>query len=209
VKFASEGYPFIAVFGLVTIAAAYFGGVFYALLPFILTLFMLYFFRDPERVAPADKDVFVSPADGKIILIRDVHEPKYLHADVKEVSIFMSPMNVHVNRAPCDGKVKTVHHNKGRFVAAYKDEASVSNENIEMVLETKYGGVLVRQVAGFVARRAVCRKRENDILKRGERYGVIKFSSRVDLYIPANAKVGIKLGEMVKAGETIIAEMPD
>jgi phosphatidylserine decarboxylase len=207
VKFASEGYPFIAVFGLVTIAAAYFGGVFYALLPFILTLFMLYFFRDPERVAPADKDVFVSPADGKIILIRDVHEPKYLHADVKEVSIFMSPMNVHVNRAPCDGKVKTVHHNKGRFVAAYKDEASVSNENIEMVLETKYGGVLVRQVAGFVARRAVCRKRENDILKRGERYGVIKFSSRVDLYIPGNAKIRTKLGDIVKAGETIIAEM--
>jgi len=208
-KFAPEGYPFILFFGLVTIAAAFFGGASYAFLPFILTLFMLYFFRDPERIIPADKNVFVSPADGKVIAIRDVHESKYIDADVKEVSIFMSPMNVHVNRAPCDGKVKTVRHNKGRFCAAYKDEASISNENIEMVLETKYGDVLVRQVAGFVARRAVCRKKEGEMLRRGERYGVIKFSSRLDMYIPTSSKIRTKLGEMVKAGETIIGEIPD
>lgn len=208
-KFAPEGYPFIIFFVLVTIAAALLGGGFYAVSPLILTLFMLYFFRDPERHVPADKNVFVSPADGKVILIRDVHELKYLHADVKEISIFMSPMNVHVNRAPCDGRVKMVKHNEGRFCAAYKDEASVCNENIEMVLETGYGDVLVKQVAGFLARRAVCRKKEGDILGRGERYGVIKFSSRVDLYIPGNAKIRIKLGDMVMAGETVIGEMPD
>ncbi len=142
-------------------------------------------------------------------MIRDVHESKYLHADVKEISIFMSPMNVHVNRAPCDGRVKMVKRNEGRFCAAYKDEASVCNENIEMVLETTYGDVLVKQVAGFLARRVVCRKKEGDILRRGERYGIIKFSSRVDLYIPGNAKIRIKLGDMVTAGETIIGEMPD
>ena len=208
-KFAPEGYPFIVSFGLVTVAAAFFGGTFFAALPLILTLFMLYFFRDPDRHVPDDKDVFVSPADGKVILIRDVHEPKYLHADAKEVSIFMSPMDVHVNRAPCDGRVKTVKHNEGRFYAAYKDEASMSNENIEMVIETEYGDVLVRQVAGFVARRAVCRKKEGDTLKRGERYGIIKFSSRLDVYIPAKADIRIKPGDAVKAGETIIGEMPD
>ena len=207
-KFAPEGYPFIFFFGLATIAAGFFAGGVYALLPFILTVFMFYFFRDPERHAPADKNVFVSPADGKVIVIRDVHESKYLDADVKEISIFMSPMNVHVNRAPCDGRVKTVKHNEGRFCAAYKDEASVCNENIEMILETEYGDVLVRQVAGFVARRAVCRKKEGDILKRGERYGVIKFSSRLDVYIPGSAKIRVTLGDTVKAGETIIGEIP-
>jgi phosphatidylserine decarboxylase len=208
-KFAGEGYPFIVFFGLVSLAAAFFGGGFFAAPPLVITLFMFYFFRDPDRQVPDDKDVFVSPADGKVILIRDVHEPKYLQSDVKEISIFMSPMNVHVNRAPCDGKVKTVKHNKGKFCAAYKDEASVCNENIEMVLATQYGDVLVRQVAGFLARRAVCRKKEGYILKRGERYGVIKFSSRVDMYIPRRAGLRIKLGDTVKAGETIIGEMPD
>lgn len=207
-KLAPEGYPFIIFFGLVTIAAAFSGG-FYAVTPLILTLFILYFFRDPDRHVPDDKDVFVSPADGRVILIRDLHETKYLDADVKEISIFMSPMNVHVNRAPCAGKVKTVKHNEGKFCAAYKDEASVCNENIEMVLKTEYGDVLVRQVAGFLARRAVCRKKEGDILKRGERYGVIKFSSRVDMYIPGRTELLIKLGDTVKAGETIIARMPE
>ena len=208
-KFAPEGYPFIIFFGLATIAAAFLGGTFFASLPFILTVFMLYFFRDPERLIPDDENVFVSPADGKVILIRDVNEPKYLHADVKEISIFMSPVNVHVNRAPCNGRVKTVKHNEGSFCAAYKDEASVCNENIEMVLETEYGDVLVRQVAGFLARRAVCRKKEGDVLNRGERYGVIKFSSRLDIYIPGKANIRIRLGDTVKAGETIIGEMPN
>ncbi len=208
-KFAPEGYPFIIFFGLVTIAAASFGGGFYAVPPLVITLFMFHFFRDPDRDVPDDKGVFVSPADGRVILIRDVHEAKYLHSEAKEISIFMSPMNVHVNRSPCDGRVKTVKHNEGRFCAAYKDEASVCNENIEMVLETQYGDLLVRQVAGFLARRAVCRKREGETLKRGERYGIIKFSSRVDLYIPGSVQVRIKLGDTVKAGETIIGRMPD
>jgi phosphatidylserine decarboxylase len=209
-KFAPEGYPFIVFFGLATLAAVFFGGSLFAfaLLPFVLTLFMLYFFRDPERFIPDDENVFVSPADGKVIVIRDMHESKYLHTDVKEIGIFMSPLDVHVNRAPCDGRVKMVKHNKGRFCAAYKEEASVCNENIEMVLGTGYGDLLVRQVAGFVARRAVCRKREGDLLRRGDRYGIIKFSSRVDLYIPGNAKIRIRPGETVKAGETIIGEMP-
>ncbi len=207
-KFAPEGYPFIAVFAVATVLIFLVFGMLPALVPLCLTLFMLSFFRDPDRIVPDEKHVFLAPADGKVILIRDVHEHRYLQADVKEISIFMSPLNVHVNRAPCDGKVKKVKHNEGKFYSAYKDEASISNENIEMVVETEYGDVLVRQVAGFLARRAVCRKKEGDILKHGERYGIIKFSSRVDLYIPVGARIRIKLGDMVKAGETIIGEMP-
>ena len=121
-----------------------------------------------------------------------------------EISIFMSPFNVHVNRAPCDGKIKNIQHNKGKFMAAYKDQASFKNENIEMTLETKYGDILVRQVAGYVARRAVCRANTGDSLKRGERYGIIKFSSRLDVYLPKNAEIKVKLGDRVKAGETVI-----
>ena len=203
-KFAPEGYPFIAVFGLIT-AGTFFLGPFYSVIPVCLTIFMLYFFRDPERNVPLDKDVFVSPADGKIIVIRDVRENKYLHTEVKQISIFMSPLNVHVNRAPCEGRVKSVIHNKGRFLAAYKDDASIKNENIEVVLETEYGDILVRQVAGFVARRAVCRKKAGDLLRRGERYGIIKFSSRLDVYLPKDAMIKIRQGDRVKAGETQLA----
>jgi phosphatidylserine decarboxylase len=206
-KFAPEGYPFIVVFVVITLSVFLFGPAWATVIPLVLTLFMLYFFRDPERHIPDNKDIFVSPADGKIIVVREIHESRHLNSDVKQISIFMSPLNVHVNRSPCDGKVKTVRHNAGKFFAAYKDEASVKNENIEMVLETRYGELLVRQVAGFVARRAVCRKNEGDVLMRGERYGIIKFSSRLDVYLPKASTVIVKLGDMVKAGETIIAKI--
>ncbi len=203
-KLASEGYPFIIVFALITVLTYIIGNWWIALFPFILTLFMAYFFRDPERKIPEGEGLFVAPADGKIILIKDTFEKQHLKADTKQISIFMSPLNVHVNRAPCDGKVKEVNHHKGSFLAAYKDDASVKNENIEMVLETRYKNILVRQVAGYVARRAVCRVNIGDSLKRGERYGIIKFSSRLDVYLPKNTEVKVKLGDKVKAGETVI-----
>jgi phosphatidylserine decarboxylase len=205
-KLAPEGYPFILGFAALAIIVALFAP-WAAVIPLILTLFMVYFFRDPERKIPTGGDIFVSPADGKIILIQKVHEEKFIEGESMEVSIFMSPLNVHVNRAPCDGTVESVVHTPGKFFSAFKHEASMQNENIAMVLNTKYGKVLVRQVAGFLARRAVCRVKPGDVLKRGERYGVIKFSSRVDLYLPQDAKVRVKLGEMVKAGETVIGEM--
>jgi phosphatidylserine decarboxylase len=205
-KFAPEGYPFIGGFAALTAVTAFFT-LWGTVIPLLLTLFMFYFFRDPERVVPTEKDIFVAPADGRIILVRDMFESKYLNADTKQVSIFMSPANVHVNRTPCDGRVKQVVHNSGSYFAAYKDEASVRNENIEMVLETEYGDVLVRQVAGFIARRAVCRKKEGDILKRGERYGMIKFSSRLDIYLPRNVKIRVEMGKRTKAGESIIGKM--
>jgi len=221
-KFAPEGFPFIlgslvftaiaSVFTFLTYKAG--GTAFHissgAVCFFsIVVSFMGYFFRDPDRTIPGGKGLFVAPADGKIILIKDVNEKKYLKSDAKEISIFMSPFNVHVNRAPCDGKVSAVKHSPGRYMAAYKDDASLKNENIAMLLEGKYGKILVRQVAGFIARRAVCRVKVGDALKRGERYGMIKFSSRLDVYLPKNAEITVKLGDVVKAGETVIARIKD
>ena len=205
-KLAPEGYPFIAGSLTITVITGVLAKIWIALIPLLLTIFMFYFFRDPEREIPEGEGLFVSPADGKIILIKDVFEKEHLKADVKEISIFMSPFNVHVNRAPCDGKIKNIQHNKGKFMAAYKDQASFKNENIEMTLETKYGDILVRQVAGYVARRAVCRANTGDSLKRGERYGIIKFSSRLDVYLPKETAIKVKLGDRVKAGETIIGD---
>jgi phosphatidylserine decarboxylase len=220
IKFAPEGYPFIFGFLLITfIASAFFfwswkagssNIIFYSLLFalfifLVLTLFMVFFFRDPERKIPGGEGLFVSPADGKVILIKDVYEKDYLDAETKEISIFMSPLDVHVNRAPCDGKVSVVKYSPGKFMAAYNEDASLKNENIVMVLEGEKGRVMVRQVAGFIARRAVCKAKVGNVLGRGERYGIIKFSSRLDVYLPKDVSIKVKLGDKVKAGETIIA----
>jgi len=221
-KFAPEGYPFIfssllfsgiaAVILLWVLRNSNSSSIisltlFLSGLSLVLTFFMAFFFRDPDRIIPEGEGLFVSPADGKVIRIEDVAEKRYLNAEVKEISIFMSPLDVHVNRAPCDGKVVAVHYSPGKFMAAYKDDASVKNENIVMVIDSGKGKVLVRQVAGFVARRAVCRAKEGDVLKRGERYGLIKFSSRLDVYLPKDAEIKVNPGDRVKAGETVIAAM--
>ena len=206
-KFAPEGYPFIAGSAALSLFCYWAGGAAAAALPVVFTAFMCYFFRDPERTEPGDRGLFVAPADGRVIVIRETDEPEYLHARVMQISIFMSPLNVHVNRAPHEGKVKSVVHTKGAFLAAYRDEASLRNEHIDMVLETGYGDILVRQVAGFLARRAVCRVKEGDLLQRGERYGIIKFSSRVDVYLPLNAEVKVRTGDMVRAGETVLCRI--
>lgn len=213
-KFAAEGYPFIIFFSVITVISFMAGGLWAAVLPFILTLFMLYFFRDPERTIPEKDNIFVSPADGKVILLTNVYENQipFLPSASKtgggdeyiKLSIFMSPLNVHVNRAPCDGTVESVVYTPGKFLSAFKPEASLQNENIAMILNTKYGRVLVCQIAGFVARRAVCRVKPGDTLKKGQRYGIIKFSSRLDVYLPKNTEIKVKLGNKVKAGETII-----
>lgn len=207
IKLTPEGYPFIGPAFFIS-ALFLLGGL---KIPFLLSLplvfFMLFFFRDPERVPPREDGIFVAPADGKVILIKRVFENKYLMKEVWMLSIFMSPLDVHVNRAPQEGVVKRVVHNKGRFFAAYRDDASLRNENIEMVLETAYGDILVRQVAGFIARRAVCRVREGDRLGLGQRYGMIKFSSRLDVYLPLETEITVKISDKVKAGQSIIGRI--
>ncbi len=205
-QFAKEGYPFILFFSLLTVLSAVFRIHGLTAVFLILTLFMLYFFRDPERVTVPDKDAFYSPADGKIIVITEAAEDEMLHEKALKISIFMSPLNVHVNRAPCDGVVREVKHYPGKFLSAFKEEASKANEHITMLLEGRHGKIVVKQIAGYVARRAVCRVKPGDTLVQGQRYGIIKFSSRLDIFLPLNTKVKVKLGDNVRAGETVIAQ---
>lgn len=204
-KFASEGYPFIAGAGLLTLGASAFGLKVLAVPFFAVTLFMFWFFRDPERRAPEGPGLFVAPADGKVIAVQKLREEEFLKDEVLMISIFMSPLDVHVNRAPCDGSVEAVVHHPGKFLKAFQPEASWENERISMVLDTGHGRVLVRQVAGAVARRCVCRVGQGDAVKRGERYGIIKFSSRVDLFLPTSVKPMVSVGHRVVAGETVLA----
>jgi len=203
-QFAKEGYPFIIFFAVITVLSIIFQANWVTVVAIILTIFMLYFFRDPDRHAIPDANSFYAPADGKVIQIRETLEDELSNERMIEVSIFMNAFNVHVNRVPCEGTVKEVKHYSGRFMAAFKEEASKSNEHINMVMECKQGTVMMRQVAGLIARRAVCRVKPGDTLKQGERYGLIKFSSRVDLFLPLGTEVKVQLGDKVKAGETLI-----
>lgn len=202
--FAPEGRPFILLFIVLSVPPVIFGFPLLALLPLALALFMLYFFRDPERNTLAGRGVFYAPADGKVVLIRETEESELLNARALEISIFMSPLDVHVNRAPCDGTVKDVRHYQGKFSAAFRKEAASMNEHVTMLLETEVGPIVLRQVAGFLARRVVCRVSAGDTLKQGDRYGIIKFSSRVDLFAPLDTVVKVKLHDRVRAGESVL-----
>jgi phosphatidylserine decarboxylase len=204
-KIAPEGYPFILVFAVSTLITLFFKNPLLTAVPLTLMFFMVFFFRDPERNTPAEKDMFYAPADGKIILIEETEERELLNRRALVVSIFMSAFNVHVNRAPCDGTVKEVKHYPGKFIAAFKHESSMVNEHITMLLKTEHGEIVIRQVAGLLARRAVCRAMPGDSLVQGQRFGIIKFSSRVDVFLPLHARVKVKLNERVKAGKAIIA----
>ena len=207
VPLAPEGYPFIAVFAALTAVAFFLPWRIAVIPPLVLTLFMVYFFRDPER-RPLEAEGFLSPADGRVIAIKTLHEGEHLKQNVLMISVFMSPFNVHVNRSPCKGEVISVKHTPGKFRAAYKDEASLNNENTAVLLQCGEDAVLVRQVAGFVARRTVCRVWPGERLERGERFGMIKFGSRLDIYLPEKVEVKVKLKEKVRAGETVLAILP-
>jgi len=201
---AREGYPFIGAFAALAAGAALLLGGWWSLPPIALMLFMAYFFRDPERNIPREPG-FLSPADGRVISIGREREEEHLKAEALKISVFMSPLDVHVNRAPCAGRVLAVRHTPGSFLAAYRKEASWKNENTAMVLGCEEAAVVVRQVAGFLARRTVCRAKPGDALERGERFGMIKFSSRLDLYLPPDVAVRVALNDRVRAGETVLA----
>ncbi len=204
---AKEGYPYIFVLATVTVAFYLLWGLPASVFPFAGLLFVLYFFRDPERTPPDGKELAVAPADGRIIKIDHIEEPDFIRSRTLRISIFMSPFNVHVNRSPLDGKISRVEHRKGGFKAAYTDLAALENEHISMLLDTDFGPVLVRQIAGLVARRIVCRMREGDSLKKGQRYGIIKLGSRVDLFLPPDSEPVVKVNDRVKAGSTVVARL--
>jgi len=205
---AREGYPFIALFGFVTLVFALLGWTFFTVLMLGLTLFSVYFFRNPERVIPEGDNLVIAPADGKVIFVGEVEEERYFKDRVTKVSIFMSVFNVHVNRVPCNGKVAEMYYNKGEFVNASYDKASEANEQSGILLETEAGSkILFVQIAGLIARRIVTYPIVGDILQRGARYGLIRFGSRVDIYFPKNADVVVTLGEHTVAGETVLGTL--
>ena len=171
-------------------------------------LMALNFFRDPARTSPEGNNIVVSPADGKVIFIGEAtHSP--LTPAGQLVSIFMSPLNVHVNRAPFSGRIVSVEHRSGRFKSAFKEAASRENEHVEVIMDTTLGRLAFRQVAGFLARRIVFHPKSGDMLSTGERVGMIRFGSRVDLYLPDNVKLKTRIHDRVVAGETIIGEFVD
>jgi len=201
---ASEGWPFIVPLAIVTALLFAFGWKNTASVSLVLTLFVLFFFRDPERLLPKGKDLVVSPADGRVIVIKDVYEPDYLKQDVKQVSIFLSVFNVHVNRAPVGGTVETVKYNPGKFHVAAVDKASLENEQTGMVIVHGKHKILVKQIAGLIARRIVCYAKPGEVLMPGERYGLIRFGSRVDLFLPKDIELKVKVGDRIKGVRDII-----
>jgi len=172
-------------------------------------IFSINFFRDPERITPDKKNVIVSPADGKIVILKDVYEKRFLNTDATQVSIFMSPINVHVNRIPIDGTVDYLNYIKGDYLVAFHEKADLRNERSEIGITNKFGKMLFTQVAGFIARRIVFDLKLGDTVSAGNRFGMIKFGSRSDVYVPKGWKLKVKLGDNVKAGETILFEYED
>jgi phosphatidylserine decarboxylase len=211
VPIAREGWPVIGtaagVLGLVGTVGALAGHP-AALLPLVLAVgFCLYFFRDPERRAPPDERLVVSPADGRVVAVVEEREERVLQAPATRVSIFMSPLDVHVNRNPVSGTVALVRHTAGKFRAAFADKASLDNERTALVLESGGRRYLLEQIAGALARRIVCRVRPGDRVQRGERFGMIMFGSRVDLFLPVGVVPVVHRGDRVRAGTSVIAEV--
>ena len=212
--FAREGYPFIAyAVGLTTLlsVAVWRLSSTVLLIPagisLLLTLFVLYFFRNPERSTPVDSSTVIAPADGTVIIMEQVPETP-LGAPALKISIFMSVFNVHVNRVPFDGKVVDIFHHQGKFFDARDGRASFENERNGIILEIA-GGVRIAfvQIAGLVARRIISYPLVGDMLVRGERYGLIRFGSRVDVYLPTGTEPLVKLGDKTVAGETVLARI--
>jgi len=202
---ASEGYPFIALFAFVTLVFAMLDWDLLTLLLLALTLFTIYFFRDPDRSIPAEEGAVVAPADGRVIFVGEVEEERCLKGPALKVSIFMSVFNVHVNRVPFSGAVVDSFYSRGEFFNAALDKASDQNEQSGLLLETESGGrLLFVQIAGLIARRIVSYPRIGDQLVRGERYGLIRFGSRVDIYFPRDTDVLVRLGDQTVAGEPIL-----
>ena len=214
-SFAREGIVFIVIAALVAVGA-------YALalnrrswplwlLAFLLTviaLWVAYFFRDPERTGARGDRVVIAPADGKVVLINEVDEPTFMGGKARRVSIFMNIFNVHVNRYPVTGTVRYYIHNAGKFLNAAADKASTENEQASVGLETPAGRILVRQIAGLIARRIVTYSKVGQSVTQGDRMGLIRFGSRVDVFLPLDAAIRVKLGDMTVAGTSLIAELP-
>lgn len=203
-----EGYPFVLGF---FVASLVLGWIFKPLfwIGMVLTLWCAYFFRDPERNVPQDDDLVLSPADGKVSAIQMVSPPLELNLGSEpmlRISVFMNVFDCHVNRSPMRGRIRTIAYREGSFLNAELDKASEQNERNGLVVETGHGEIGVVQIAGLVARRILCFVRENEPIDAGERIGLIRFGSRLDVFLPAGAASRVSVGQTAVAGETVIAE---
>jgi len=202
---AKEGLPFLVPSALLTIFLGGMGWKVLMSLGILLTLFIAFFFRNPKRKIPSLQNIILSPADGRIVHVGECEEDRFLREKALKVSIFMSLFNVHINRAPAAGKVLERSYHPGRFLVASVDKASLLNEQNAFVLETEdQFKILLIQIAGFVARRIVCYAKAGDTLRKGEIFGLIRFGSRIDLYLPTEVKPVVRVGQHVKGGESII-----
>lgn len=203
IPLAKDGWKFLLPLGIITVVSyLYFSWL--SLIPGGVLLFTAYFFRDPERELPEMEGAFLSPADGKVVEIAEVYEGDFIRNQALRISIFLSLFDVHINRAPVSGEVTFLNYKKGRFVAAMKAEASEVNESNSIGIIQGELKILVKQIAGVIARRIVCPLKLKDKVTAGERIGLIRFGSRTEIYLPPGSKIWVKKGSRVKGGETIL-----
>jgi phosphatidylserine decarboxylase len=214
VNFAREGLTLIVVAALIALGAF---GLALArrswplwLLAFALTivaLWVAYFFRDPQRLGERGERLVISPADGKVVMITEVDEPVFMKSRAVRVSIFMNVFNVHVNRYPVSGVVRLVERKAGKFLNAAAENSSLENEQASIGIESGSNNILVRQIAGLIARRIITDAKDGDHVRQGDRMGLIRFGSRVDVFLPTDAQVRVKVGDIVYAGVTVVSEL--
>ncbi|MDR9364188.1 MAG: phosphatidylserine decarboxylase family protein [Balneolaceae bacterium] len=212
---AREGYSTILVVFLFSILVAFgasfgpnwLGTIIYPLL-IILCGLILYFFRDPKRTSPTDNRLILSPADGRVVLIQQVNEDEYIGGPATQISIFLSPLDVHVNRVPVTGKLEFLKYYPGKYLMAWEDHASDMNERAHFGVKHKSGmKILFKQITGFMARRIVYHLEEGESIRAGQRFGIMKFGSRMDVLLPENVNIRVQKGDRTVAGESIIAEI--
>jgi phosphatidylserine decarboxylase len=200
---AHEGYPFIIFSLVITVFVAFLGICWLFILAALITFFIIWFFRNPERNFLPEEKVVISPADGKVIKVEDMEMKGTISGNFKKISIFMNVFNVHVNRIPCDGKIEAINYHQGKFFSANLDKASLDNERNEVMIRTDDGRMIwAVQIAGLVARRIVCWVKVGTSVRKSERFGLIRFGSRVDVYLPADFRAVVKVGDKVKAGQS-------
>ena len=200
---AQEGYPFIIFSLIITVFVAFLGICWLLILSALISFFTIWFFRNPERYFLEGENVVISPADGKVIKVEDIEMNSTISGKFKKVSIFMNVFSVHVNRAPYSGKIEAINYHEGKFVSANLDKASSDNERNAIQIRTENGSAIwAVQIAGLIARRIVCWVKVGDTVKKGERFGLIRFGSRVDVYLPQDSRIAVKIGQKVRAGES-------
>ena len=213
-RFAREGLPFMWAAGIIALSVGAAAirwprplVVAAAVVSVLLAGWVAYFFRDPERQGERGPSLVIAPADGKVVQVMEVDEPAFMHGRAIRIAIFMNVFSVHVNRYPVSGRVTYTHYNPGKFLNAAVDKASLENEQSSVGIESGPHRVLVRQIAGLVARRIVTYSRPGDQADQGERFGIIRFGSRVDVYLPVGSTPRVRVGEHTSAGTTVIAEL--